>query len=133
MALRLALDTNRYTDLCRGDAEVVRTVATADRVYLPFVALAELRAGFAVGTRSRDNERTLQRFLVKPGVDVLYASDATTRAYASLYRQLRQQGTPIPTNDLWIAAIVVEHGLALYSRDHHFRHLPQLDVVGMDA
>ncbi|MBL8753491.1 MAG: PIN domain-containing protein, partial [Planctomycetes bacterium] len=82
------------------------------------------------GTRARANERTLQRFLAKPNVDILFASETTTHHYASLYTQLRNQGTPIPTNDLWIAALVVEHGLALVSSDSHFAHLPQLERVG---
>jgi predicted nucleic acid-binding protein len=60
---------------------------------------------------------------------VLHTTDATTRSYAALYRQLRTQGTPVPTSGLWIAAIVLEHDLALYSRDAHFAALPQLNVV----
>lgn len=127
--MRLALDTNRCVDLFRGDADVARAVAEAHAVYLPFVVVGELRAGFAAGRRAAENERVLARLLDKPGVDVLYAGEATTRTYASLYRQLRTQGTPIPTNDLWIAALVVEHGLALSSRDGHFAKLPQLLVV----
>lgn len=127
--MRIALDTNRYADLCAGDAGVRARIEEADAIRMPFVVVAELRAGFAVGTKARKNERALQRFLAKPGVDVLYAGDATTRAYASLYRQLRTQGTPIPTNDIWIAALVVEHGLTLYTRDRHFEHLPQLPVL----
>ncbi len=127
--MKLALDTNRYVDLCQGDPEVVRVLEQAETVYLPFVVLAELRAGFSIGTRGRANERVLQIFLSKPGVHTLYAGDATTRSYASLYRQLRKQGTPIPTNDLWIAALVVEHGLVLYSRDQHFTKLPQLNTL----
>ncbi len=127
--MKLALDTNRYTDLCRSDPEVVRIVEQADRVCLPFVVLAELRAGFAMGTQGLENERVLQRFLMKPGVEVLWAGDATTRCYANLYRQLRRQGTPIPSNDLWIGALVVEHDLFLVTRDAHFRHLPQLNLV----
>jgi tRNA(fMet)-specific endonuclease VapC len=107
----------------------VERVETAEQVFLPFVVLAELRAGFAVGTRGRENERILRRFLNKPGVEALFASEATTRAYADLYRQLRTQGTPIPTNDLWIAALVIEHELVLCSRDGHFRHLPQLNIA----
>ena len=125
--MRLALDTNRYVDLLRGDEEVAARVIRADAVFLPFVVLGELRAGFSAGARARGNERALQRFLAKPSVDVLLASEATTMHYASLYRQLREQGTPVPTNDLWIAALVVEHRLTLYSRDAHFDHLPQLD------
>lgn len=127
--MRLALDTNRYVDLAAGSPEVVHVLERAEEIALPFVVVAELRAGFAVGTKGAENERVLQRFLRKPDVRVLHPSDATTRTYATLYRQLRQSGTPIPTNDLWIAALVVEHGLLLYSRDAHFRHLPQLELL----
>ena len=127
--MRLAIDTNRYRDLCDGKREAVERLETADAVFMPFVVLAELRAGFAVGTKGRANERVLQQFLAQPGVEVLHTTDATIRTYATLYRQLRSQGTPIPTNDLWIAAIVVEHELALYSRDSHFDALPQLNLI----
>ena len=127
--MKLALDTNGYVDLMRGDAEVRALVEGARTVLVPFVVLAELRAGFAVGTEGRANERFLQRFLGKAGVEVVYATDATTHHYAALYRQLRQQGTPIPTNDLWIAALVTEHGARLFTCDAHFEELAQLDLV----
>lgn len=127
--MRLALDTNRYRDLADGLDEVVGTLEHAESVSVPFVVVAELRVGFAVGSKGKTNERTLQRFLAKPGISVLYADERTTRTYASLYRQLRAQGTPIPTNDLWIAALVLDHDLVLYSRDRHFEHLPQLRVL----
>jgi tRNA(fMet)-specific endonuclease VapC len=126
MAVRLALDTNRYTDMCRGDVSVVETVELAHEVYLPFIVLGELRAGFAVGSQGPRNEAVLRRFLLKAGVSVLYADDQTTHHYAALYRQLRQQGTPIPTNDMWIAALVLQHSLVLCARDPHFDALPQL-------
>ncbi len=126
MAVRLALDTNRYTDLCRGDRSVVQAVETAPEIWLPFVVLGELRAGFAVGSQGPRNEAVLRRFLLKPGVGVLYADDQTTHHYAALYRQLRKQGTPIPTNDMWIAALVLQHSLILLARDVHFDALPQL-------
>lgn len=127
--MRLALDTNTYTKLCAGDFDVARLVKEAEIVFLPFVVLAELRAGFRGGSRSRQNEGVLQRFLMKPGVEPLLATENTTRMYAALYRQLRQQGTPIPTNDLWIAALVAEHNLWFCSRDAHFKHLPQLNLL----
>ena len=127
--MRLALDTNRYTDLCRGDAPVVETVELADEIWLPFVVLGELRAGFAVGSQGPRNEAVLRRFLLKPGVGVLYADDQTTYHYATVYRQLRKQGTPIPTNDMWIAALVLQHSLVLHARDTHFDALPQLTRV----
>jgi len=124
--MKLALDTNRYTDVCRGDASVVEIVERADEVWLPFIVLGELREGFAVGTQGPRNEAVLHRFLLKPGLGVLYADDQTTHHYATVYRQLRKQGTPIPTNDMWIAALVLQHSLVLCARDTHFDALPQL-------
>lgn len=124
--MRLALDTNRYTDLCRGDASAIEVVEHADEILLPFIVLGELRAGFAVGSQGPRNEAVLRRFLIKPGVAILYADGQTTHHYASVYRQLRKQGTPIPTNDMWIAALVLQHSLVLFARDTHFDALPQL-------
>ncbi len=127
--MRLALDTHRYTDLCRGQTEVVETIERAMEVWLPFIVVGELRAGFAVGNQGPRNEAVLRRLLLKPGVDILYADEQTTHHYAAVYRQLRKQGTPIPTNDMWIAALVLQHSLALYDRDAHFDALPQLTRV----
>jgi tRNA(fMet)-specific endonuclease VapC len=124
--VRLALDTNRYTDLSRGEASVVKTLELADEVWLPFIVMGELRAGFAVGSQGPHNEALLRRFLMKPGVAVLYPDEQTTHHYAAIYRQLRNQGTPIPTNDMWIAALVLQHSLSLCDRDAHFDALPQL-------
>jgi tRNA(fMet)-specific endonuclease VapC len=95
-------------------------------VLLPFVVLAELRAGFALGRRGMENDHVLRRFLLKDGVEVLFADDQTTVQYASVFRQLRLQGTPIPTNDIWIAALVLQHNAALHARDRHFDQLPQI-------
>ena len=124
--MRIALDTNRYVDLCKGAAATVSLLEGADAVLLPFMVLAELRAGFAHGRRQAENEGTLRRFLLKDGVRVLFADDQTTHHYASVFRQLRKQGTPIPTNDMWLASLVLQHNLVLHSRDQHFDHLPQL-------
>ena len=124
--MRLALDTRRYVDLCRGMEETVRLVSTAEAVFLPFVVVAELRAAFVLGKRAAENERVLRRFLLKPGVSILQPDDQTTHHYAAAYRQLRLQGTPIPMNDVWIAALVLQHNLRLHDRDRHFDHLPQI-------
>jgi tRNA(fMet)-specific endonuclease VapC len=124
--VRIALDTNRYCDLCRGDNTVRDLIETAEQVFVPFVVIAELRAGFSLGLRSAENERVLVRFLGKDGVLSLFADEDTTHHYAALFRQLRSQGTPIPTHDIWIAALALQHGLLLCSRDQHFDRVPQL-------
>ena len=124
--MKLALDTNRYTDFCRGEPEVVERIARAEKVYLPLIVLGELRAGFQAGSKSKQNERHLIRFLNSPRVRLLLPDEQTTHHYASVFAQLRKQGTPIPTNDIWIAALVLQHDLLLLARDNHFDHLPQL-------
>ena len=124
--MRVAFDTNRYVDLCKGVVDTVTILAEAELVFLPFIVLGELRAGFALGHRQAENERVLWHFLLKDGVKVLFADDQTTHHYGALYRQLRKQGTPIPTNDMWVAALILQHDLVLHARDRHFDHLPQL-------
>lgn len=124
--MRLALDTNRYTDLCRGNQPVIDLVERAEEVWLPFIVIGELRAGFAAGSQEPRNEAVLRRFLSKSGVGILYPDEQTTHHYASVYRQLRKQGTPIPTNDMWIAALVLQHSLAFCARDPHFDALAQI-------
>jgi tRNA(fMet)-specific endonuclease VapC len=124
--VKVALDTNRYVDLCKGDEDTAALLEEAEAVFLPFVVVAELRAGFALGRRTAENERVLRLFLTKDGVRVLFPDDQTTHHYAGVFRQLRLQGTPIPTNDMWIAALVLQHNLVLHDRDGHFDHLPQI-------
>ena len=127
--MRIALDTNRYRDLSEGDLELVDLVTAAREVYLPFVVVAEVKSGFGMGRRAAENERLLSRFLFQPGVAVAYANASTLDVYASLFRQLRKQGKPIPTNDIWIAAVTIQLGLTLATRDRHFEHLPQIRLV----
>ncbi len=127
--MRVAIDTNRYRDFCEGDAPTLEVLQVADQVFMPLPVLAELRAGFACGTRASQNERWLSIFLDRPRVDILMPDEQTTFHYGRLYAQLRRQGTPIPTNDLWIAALAVQHRVTLCTRDDHFKNLPQLPVV----
>mgnify|MGYP002641499252 CR=1 FL=1 len=124
--MNLLLDTNRYSDFCKGHADAVETLQQARKIYLPLVVLAELRAGFLCGTLARKNEKTLTLFLNSERVHVLVPDEDTTHHYARVFAQLRLLGKPIPTNDIWIVALAVQHDLILYSRDAHFDLLPQV-------
>lgn len=124
--MRIALDTNRLTDLFRGDAELGEFLGGCDQVGIPFVVLGEMKAGFLGGKRSAANEKLLASFLARETVTVLYAGRETTEQYARLFVQLKRAGTPIPDNDLWIAALCLEHDLALITRDRNFDKIPQL-------
>ncbi len=126
MALGLAIDANRYVDFRRGDSLACDVIAVAPRVMLPFVVVAELRAGFRGGNRPAENERLLLEFLRSPRVSVVFADDVTTHMYAELAVTLHKAGTPIPKNDMWIAAIVLQHDLVLFSRDRHFDAVPRI-------
>ena len=82
--------------------------------------------GVLWGNRQTQNEALLGRLLARETVAILFASRATVEQYAHLFVQLKRAGTPVPDNDLWIAAVAIEHDLALVTRDRHFDKLPQL-------
>ena len=124
--MNIALDTNAYSDFMRGDGERVQIVRAARSIAMPIIVLGELRAGFAAGDRESANSANLQRFLASLRVLVLLPDEQTTHHYAQLHLQLRDKGARIPTNDLWIAAMVVQHDLILCTADRHFRQLPQV-------
>ncbi len=124
--MNIALDTNAYSDFMRGDGDRVRVVRAARSISMPIVVLGELRAGFAAGNRQSSNAANLQRFLASPRVSVLLPDEQTAHHYAQLYFQLWNKGVRIPTNDLWIASLVVQQDLVLCTSDRHFRHLPQV-------
>lgn len=124
--MRIAIDSNRYTDFCRGVAQVVEVLEGATEIHVPLIVIGEQRAGFAYGSNREKNERVLTKFLNNEGVFVLCPDDQTTFFYADLYSYLRKKGKPIPTNDLWIAALVLQHNLVLFDRDPDFDYLPQL-------
>lgn len=113
-------------DLFRGDSELAEQLGTCEEVWIPFVVIGELKAGFHGGTQHRRNEMLLNRLLAKTTVGVLFPSGETVENYARIFVQLKRAGTPIPDNDLWIAALALEHNLLLITRDQHFERLPQL-------
>ena len=124
--MRVAVDTGRLMDLLTGDAALADLLGTCDEVWIPLVVLAEIKAGFYGGAQRQRNEILLQRLLGKTTVAVLLPSRETSEHYARLFVQLKRAGTPIPDNDLWIAALVLEHDLLLITRDRHFQRIPQL-------
>ena len=124
--MRILIDTNRYRDFCDNQPEALEIFQRAQRIAIPFVVLAELRAGFTAGSRGKENEKILNSFLNRRRVLALFADEQTTFHYARLFFQLRSQGTKIPVHDIWIAALAVQHSLILFSRDSHFEHLPQI-------
>jgi predicted nucleic acid-binding protein len=111
--------------------EALRRKAERERKSLNEVAVELLAQALGVGAPAprRRDLGDVAGLLLKLSVRAIYPDDTTTRLYAGVYRQLRSQGTPIPTNDMWIAAVAMQHDLMVYSRDRHFQHLPQLVLL----
>jgi tRNA(fMet)-specific endonuclease VapC len=123
------LDTNRYTDLMSAVPAAIKTIESAAEVFVPFAVLGELRGGFAAGNHRAANDRVLDAFLQKPFVKAIFTDESTVAVYSSIYFDLRRRGLTIPQNDMWIAALCIQHAARLYSRDKHFDHLPQVQRV----
>ncbi len=127
--MKVLVDTNRLSDVLSEVEEVLDALERAESVYIPAIALGEIRSGFLRGKRAADNERRLTWFLSQNGVTTVGVDAPVSHRYAALHHALRLKGRPIPTNDLWIAAIAMEHGLVLYTRDAHFEAVPGLALV----
>ena len=120
---KIILDTNAYTRLLTGEEDVLDVIGTAETVYMSIFVLGELHAGFAGGTKERGNKDTLNRFLLKPSVKILNATSETAEVCGVLKQDLKKAGTPLPINDVWIAAHALETGSILITYDGHFKKI----------
>ncbi|TBR16994.1 type II toxin-antitoxin system VapC family toxin [bacterium] len=125
---RLLLDTSAYSALFRGDPDAKEVLASADLVHLNPVVIGELLAGFGLGRRRDKNLRELDDFLSSARVKVVPIDEETSSRYAAIVAGLRAAGTPIPTNDVWIAASAMQHGFEVVTADAHFSKVPQVVV-----
>jgi len=112
----------------RGHPPLQRRLEEADEILLPATMLGELHAGFRAGSRAADNVAVLAEFRRQPGVMVIDITDNVAERYGAVVAELRRQGTPIPTNDIWIAATALEHGGRVVAYDDHFGRVPGLLV-----
>jgi tRNA(fMet)-specific endonuclease VapC len=126
--MKRCIDTCAYSRLMLRDSGLQTLMEEADELIVPVMVLGELHAGFEAGSRVRGNENRLQAFLELPGVRIQDVTWDIARRYALLVNDLRRKGTPIPTNDIWIAATTLESGARLITYDSHFKCIPGLVV-----
>ena len=100
---------------------------------MPSIAIGELHAGFRGGTKERANREDLRRFLSSPRVRLLVVDEEAAERYGSIQHDLRVAGPPIPTNDIWIAAVAMRDGLRVVTTDPHYRKVPHVVVDFHDA
>ncbi len=125
----LIVDTNAYSAFMRGEPSALRALRVAHEIHLPLIVLGELLAGFAAGSRPQKNRDELASFMTSPRVHLMNPDEKTARHYADVFAALRKLGMPIPTNDLWIAALARQHRLPLLSFDAHFGAVPGVTLV----
>jgi len=104
----------------KGNPEVISALRQIDVIGFSTISIAELFSGFKGGSHETKNRRELDLFLDSPRVVVHPIEEDTAEFYASILNNLRNAGTPVPTNDIWIAAVAFQHGYQLYSMDRHF-------------
>ena len=129
----VVLDTSAYSAFRRGNPEVAELMAAASVITVPIVVVGELEAGFELVRRTDQNRLTLAEFLAEPGVEVRNTTGRTARLYARIFARLRTAGTPIPINDVWIAAAATECGGLLLTFDRDFERVADLEHTLLEA
>ena len=129
---RILLDTSAYSAFMRGNGKVKSIIQEALEIHLSPVVLGELKAGFRRGRHRRKNEAELETFMSSPRVSVPEIDEETADGYAEILNDLKEAGTPIPTNDLWIAASAMQHGIRVVTSDAHFKNVRRILVEKID-
>jgi len=123
---KILLDTNAFTRLFGGDRSVFSELVAADTVYVSTIVLGELHAGLRGGRNVATNRRTLRSFLAKDTVRLLLVDAETSEIFGEVKQRLKAAGTPIPINDVWIAAHAMQTGSFLVTYDKHFQKVSGL-------
>lgn len=114
----MIIDTNALSAAADNDPAAIAILGRAEIMAVPAIVLGEYRYGIAQSRHRATYERWLTGLL--RDCLVLDVNEPTTQFYADIAVELRRAGKPIPTNDLWIAAVCRQHAMPLLSRDHHF-------------
>jgi tRNA(fMet)-specific endonuclease VapC len=123
---RISLDTSAYSAFKRDHPQARHRVREASQIQISPVVLGELQAGFRKGMRLAENLAELAQFLASPRVAVVAVDEETAERYAVILDSLRRAGSPLPTNDIWIAASTMQWGSVLLTTDPHFRAVAQI-------
>ncbi len=124
---RYLLDTSVIIALFADDAAVKENLAKAGEIFIPSIAIGELYYGAWKSTRTQENLVRVNEFAIANVV--LECNSETARRYGEIKNALRVKGRPIPENDIWIAAIALQHDLTLVTRDAHFNEITNLKVA----
>jgi tRNA(fMet)-specific endonuclease VapC len=129
MSGKIVLDTNISIKFLNGDKNIENIILKYHEVYLPVIVVGELVFGALNSSHPEQNLARHQKF-IRCSI-LLTISEATANMYAKTRLTLKRKGKPIPENDMWIAAICIEHKLPLLTNDAHFKEIDQLNLVSV--
>jgi tRNA(fMet)-specific endonuclease VapC len=122
----LLIDTNIYSHAMRGDAEIIKTLQQVAHIGISAISIGELLSGFKAGNKEKTNRQELNQFLDSPRVTLYGIDEGTAEFYCLILDQLKNNGMPIPINDIWIAAVAFQQGMPIYTKDQHFNKIQGL-------
>jgi tRNA(fMet)-specific endonuclease VapC len=120
----LILDTNALSAFADGEPAVADALRDEPRAFVPVIVIGEFRYGIAQSRHRATYEKWLDSQLRH--FETLTVTTQTASSYASLRLALKKKGSPVPANDAWIAALALQHRLAVLSRDARFDEVPGL-------
>jgi predicted nucleic acid-binding protein len=123
---RILIDTNTYAAFKRNEPTALEVIRTSEYIGVNVAVLGELYGGFMGGSREARNRKELEQFLDSPRVETVPIDEETAEFYAKIYWDLKRKGRPVPSNDMWVAASAMRHGLALFTFDEHFKNIDGL-------
>lgn len=121
--MKLLLDTSAYVGFKLGHSQLVDFLSQSNTIYVSPIMIGELIFGFRNGSRFNENMEGLNQFLSHEVIEKIAIGELTADRYSRIAAQLKQQGTPIPSNDIWIAAQTMEYGAELVTMDRHFENV----------
>ena len=126
---RVLIDTNIYIEFLRGDENINNILSSADFIAFSVISVGEILAGFKIWSDEKKYLNELDQFLYSPRLIIYDIDRETSEFYAKIYNELRIAGNPIPANDMWIAALALQHGIKLLTNDRHFTKVAGLFLI----
>ncbi len=124
--MKIIIDTSAYVAFKLNNSKAVTAIDQAEHIMFSTIVLGELMFGFRNGSKFDENMDNLNLFLQHDIVSIIQVTKITSDRYSRITHQLKVKGTPIPTNDIWIAAQTMESGAELITSDKHFEKIPGL-------
>ncbi len=125
----IIIDTNAYGEFKKGNAEAIEIIRKVNNIIITPILIGELISGFIIGNKEKKNRKELKQFIASKRVISVNIDSSTSEYFAHIFKELRQKGTPIPTNDIWTASIAKQFNFAIYTYDNHFENIGDIKII----